>query len=220
MPRLLLFDIDCTLIDTGGAGMAALKEAACELFGAEGPELDLAGSTDSGIVGGMLEHFGSDLSLEEFYQVYLTKLEPNLGSYTGRVLPGVVSLLSELEKTDATLGLLTGNISKGAKAKVDYYGLESYFSISVGAYGDDHHDRNKLGPVALQRANAECDRDFSAQNTIVIGDTPKDIACGKAMGALTLAVATGGFSVDQLSSYEADLTVPDLTSAEVREFLK
>ena len=75
MPRLLLFDIDCTLIDTGGAGMAALKEAACELFGAEGPELDLAGSTDSGIVGGMLEHFGSDLSLEDFYQVYLTKLE-------------------------------------------------------------------------------------------------------------------------------------------------
>ena len=220
MPRLLLFDIDCTLIDTGGAGMAALKEAACELFGAEGPELDLAGSTDSGIVGGMLEHFGSDLSLEDFYQVYLTKLEPNLGSYTGRVLPGVVSLLSDLEKTDATLGLLTGNIAKGAKAKVDYYGLESYFSISVGAYGDDHHDRNKLGPVALQRANAECDRDFSAQNTIVIGDTPKDIACGKAMGALTLAVATGGFSVDQLSSYEADLTVPDLTSAEVREFLK
>ncbi|MEJ6699983.1 MAG: HAD hydrolase-like protein [Akkermansiaceae bacterium] len=220
MPRLLLFDIDCTLIDTGGAGMAALKEAACELFGAEGPELDLAGSTDSGIVGGMLEHFGSDLSLEEFYHVYLTKLEPNLESYAGRVLPGVISLLSELEKTDATLGLLTGNISKGAKAKVDYYGLESYFSISVGAYGDDHHDRNKLGPVALQRANAECDRDFSAQNTIVIGDTPKDIACGKAMGALTLAVATGGFSVDQLSSYEADLTVPDLTSAEVREFLK
>ncbi|MCP5534913.1 MAG: HAD hydrolase-like protein [Akkermansiaceae bacterium] len=220
MSRLLLFDIDCTLIDTGGAGMAAIKETACELFGAEGPELDLAGSTDSGIVSGLLKHFGSDLTLEDFYQVYLTRLGPNLASFSGCVLPGVETMLSELEQSEVTLGLLTGNIAAGAKAKIDHYGLDGYFSISVGAYGDDHHDRNLLGPVALQRASAEYAKDFQAANTVVIGDTPKDIACGKAMGALTLAVATGGFTVDDLAAYGPDLTVADLTAPVVREFLR
>lgn len=220
MSRLLLFDIDCTLIDTGGAGMAALKEAACELFGAEGPELDLAGSTDSGIVGGMLKHFGSDLDLEDFYQVYLTKLGPNLDSFSGRVLPGVESLLADLEKSQATLGLLTGNIAEGASAKCVHYGLDGYFPISVGAYGDDHHDRNLLGPVAVHRASVVHGIKFEASETVVIGDTPKDIACGKAMGAATLAVATGGFSVEALEEFGADLTVADLTASEVAEFLK
>jgi phosphoglycolate phosphatase len=219
MSRLLLFDIDCTLIDTGGAGMAALKEAARELFGADGPELDLAGSTDSGIVMGMLEHFGSDISRDDFYQVYLAKLGPNLAAFTGCVLPGVEALLSELDQSGAALGLLTGNIVEGAKAKIVHYGLGDYFPMAVGAYGDDHHDRNRLGPVALARASAEYGRVFQAENTVVIGDTPKDIACGKAMGAMTLAVATGGFSVDELAAYGADLTVSDLTSPEVREIL-
>ncbi len=219
MSRLLLFDIDCTLIDTGGAGMAALKETARELFGADGPELDLAGSTDSGIVMGMLEHFGSDISRDEFYQVYLAKLVPNLAAFTGCVLPGVEALLSELHRSGAALGLLTGNIVGGAKAKIVHYGLADYFPMEVGAYGDDHHDRNRLGPVALARASAEYGRVFQAESTVVIGDTPKDIACGKAMGAITLAVATGGFSVDELAAHGPDLTVSDLTRPEVRQIL-
>jgi len=219
MSRLLLFDIDCTLIDTGGAGMAALKETACELFGAEGPELDLAGSTDWGIVRGMLEHFGSDVALEDFYRLYLTKLGPNLASFSGRVLPGVMGLLANLEQSDAVLGLLTGNIAHGAKAKIDHYGLDNYFSIDVGAYGDDHHDRNLLGPVALGRASSMHGIDFRAEQSVVIGDTPKDIACGKAMGAVTLAVATGRFSVAELASHEADLTVGDLNDPRVADFL-
>jgi len=219
MSKLLLFDIDCTLIDTGGAGMAALKDAARELFGADGPELDLAGSTDSGIVMGMLEHFGNSISDEEFYQVYLTKLGPSLAAFSGRVLPGVESLLSDLTQSEATLGLLTGNLLEGARAKMIHYGLDTYFSMSAGAYGDDHHDRNKLGPVALKRASKEFGQTFQAENTVVIGDTPKDIACGKAMGAITLAVATGNFSVDQLASYGADVTVADLECSEVRELL-
>ena len=219
MKRLLLFDIDCTLLDTGGAGMAALKEAASELFGAEGPELDLAGSTDSGIVRGMLDHFDSDLELEEFYRVYLSRLSPNLSSFSGRVLPGVSELLATLEQTGAALGLLTGNIAHGAKAKIEHYGLDGYFSINVGAYGDDHHDRNKLGPVALERATAAHGVDFQAAHAVVIGDTPKDIACGKAMGAATLAVATGRFSVEELDACGADLTVEDLCDLRVGQFL-
>lgn len=217
MSRLLLFDIDCTLIDTGGAGMKALKEAACELFGAEGPELDLAGSTDSGIVMGMLDHFGSDLSHEAFYQAYLAYLPPNLEAFDGRVLPGVVSLLNDLQHNGATLGLLTGNMADGAWAKLSHYGLKDYFDF--GAFGDDHHDRNQLGPVALERATGHHAKEFDPASTVVIGDTPKDIACGKAMGAVTLAVATGGFTVEQLLAYEPDYVVETLASDEVRDIL-
>jgi phosphoglycolate phosphatase len=217
MPRLLLFDIDCTLIDTGGAGMEALKQAARELFGADGPELDLAGSTDSGIVRGMLDHFDSQLPHETFYQSYLNYLTPNLESFTGCVLPGVSSLLDHLIHSDAALGLLTGNIADGAWQKLSYYGLKDYFPF--GAFGDDHHDRNRLGPVALERANQHHGRTFSSENTVVIGDTPKDIACGKAMGAVTLAVATGGFSIDELNAYAPDYVVADLQSDQVLEIL-
>ena len=219
MARLLLFDIDCTLIDTGGAGMAALKEAACELFGAEGPELDLAGSTDSGIVRGMLEHFGSDMELEKFYQVYLQRLASNLHSFAGKILPGVTELLDEIEQSSASLGLLTGNIADGAKAKIEHYGLARYFSIEVGAYGDDHHDRNLLGPVALERACSIYGIAFRAEDSVVIGDTPKDIACGKAVGAATLAVATGRFPVEELQACGADLAVKDFSDSRVRSFL-
>jgi len=197
--------------------MQALKEAARELFGAEGPELDLAGSTDSGIVRGMLDHFESDLTLEAFYQVYLGRLQPNLESFTGKVLPGVDALLNRLSQSDAALGLLTGNIAEGAWEKLAYYGLRDYFSY--GAFGDDHHDRNRLGPVALERARLHHDRVFQADQTVVIGDTPKDIACGKAMGAITLAVATGGFSVDDLAAFHPDYVVADLECAEVAEIL-
>ncbi len=219
MSRLLLFDIDCTLVDTGGAGMAALKQTASELFGAEGPELDLAGSTDWGIVRGMLEHFDSDMQLEDFYDLYLKKLAPNLGAFDGKVLPGVKDLLDEIVDSDAVLGLLTGNIAHGAQAKISHYGLDGYFSIEVGAYGDDHHDRNQLGTVALHRASSIHGVDFQANQSVVIGDTPKDIACGQAMGAATLAVATGRFSVAELEGFGADLAVEDLCDPRVNSFL-
>ena len=197
--------------------MEALKQAARELFGADGPELDLAGSTDSGIVRGMLDHFDSDLSLETFYEVYLNHLPTNLESFTGRVLPGVKSLLDSLSEGDATLGLLTGNIARGAWGKLDYYGLSDYFAF--GAFGDDHRDRNQLGAFALERAATHSGRSFHAEQTVVIGDTPKDIACGKAMGAITLAVATGGFTVDELAAFDPDHVVEDLESPEVVELL-
>ena len=213
MSRLLLFDIDCTLIDTGGAGMKALKDAARELFGAEGPELDLAGSTDSGIVKGMLDYFGSELSHEDFYKAYLHYLPLNLTLFNGRVLPGVDALLDALQSKGCTLGLLTGNIERGAWDKLEHYGLSDYFAF--GAFGDDHEDRNKLGPIALKRAQKTMEMEFSPENTIVIGDTPKDIACGKALGATTLTVTTGGFSIAELVAYGADYAFDDLTAPDV-----
>lgn len=212
--RLVLFDIDGTLVDTGGAGMAALQKAGRDLFGVDGPELDLAGATDSGIVRGLLDHFGvpvSDESVVEFYEAYLAYLEKHLeeGSFSGRILPGVMSLLEEFREAGAILGLLTGNIAKGADLKVRHFGMAEFFAF--GAFGDDHHDRNLLGPIALARAAEATGRSFEAERTLVIGDTPKDIACGRAMGAITICVGTGAFTAGQLRDHGADVVLEEFS---------
>jgi phosphoglycolate phosphatase len=212
--KLWLFDIDGTLVDTGGAGMRALQQAAEECFGGSGPRLDLAGSTDLGVLAGILAHFDRAHGPEEeavFFACYLRHLEDNLarGGYPGRVLPGAAELLESLSHLpEVTVGLLTGNIAGGAAAKMQHFGLHAHFAF--GAYGCDHADRNLLGPVALQRAAVHAGRDFSADETLVIGDTPKDVACAKAMGARCLAVATGHFNAEQLRECGASMVVERL----------
>jgi phosphoglycolate phosphatase-like HAD superfamily hydrolase len=214
---LYLFDIDGTLVDTAGAGMAALKQATREVFGDEGPELDLAGATDRGIVGSIHRHYGvefTDEAFENYLTVYHGRLAENLarGEFAGRVIDGVSRLLRHLEADDSSaLGLLTGNTAQGAGIKVRHFGLADYFSF--GAYGCDHADRNLLGPIALQRAEKHTGKSFSAGETWIIGDTPKDIACAKAFGARCLAVATGSFSMSQLQSHGAELVVASLEEA-------
>ena len=211
---LWLFDIDGTLVDTGGAGMRALQEASVECFGGSGPDLDLAGSTDLGVLAGILAHFDRTHGPEEeaaFFACYLRHLEKNLtlGGYPGKVLPGAAELLERLvSRPDITVGLLTGNIAAGAAAKMRHFGLDGHFAF--GAYGCDHADRNLLGPVALERAAAHAGRDFTADETLVIGDTPKDVACAKAIGARCVAVATGRFNAGQLAECGADLVVEQL----------
>jgi phosphoglycolate phosphatase-like HAD superfamily hydrolase len=219
--RLLLFDIDGTLVDTGGAGMSALRDAIREVFEADGPELDLAGATDSGL----LKNIYLALDREEdeqlsalFFDRYLARLEVNLQDqcFGGRALEGVLAILSELEDAQVAKGLLTGNISGGADLKMRHYGMDHHFSF--GAYGDDHHDRNLLGPIALERASQATGRRFTGAETIVIGDTPKDIWCAQAFGARSVAVATGSFSVDELKAEGADLVFEDFS--EVEDVLK
>ena len=199
---LYLFDIDGTLVDTGGAGMAALKQATREVFGDDGPELDLAGATDLGIVGGIHRHYGVEFTDEGFANylaVYHELLAENLarGEFSGRVIDGVFPLLDHLATSEGI--------------KVRHFGLADYFAF--GAYGCDHADRNRLGPIALQRAEVHAGKSFSAAETWIIGDTPKDIACAKAIGARCLAVATGSFSISQLQSHGADLVVASLEEA-------
>lgn len=214
---LYLFDIDGTLVDTGGAGMAALKEATREIFGEDGPPLDLAGATDLGIVLNIHGHFDVDPtpgSIDAYFGTYQKRLDWNLanGGFPGRVLDGVTHLLDDLAKrTDTTLGLLTGNIAGGAASKVRHFGLSSYFHF--GAYGCDHPDRNRLGPIALERAATHAGRSFTAEETWVIGDTPKDIACAHAIGARCLAVATGSFTAVELEAHGADRVVESLYQA-------
>lgn len=214
---LFLFDIDSTLVDTGGAGMASLEETTRAVFGEAGPPLDLAGSTDLGIVIGIHEFFSIEPTrerLEKYLAVYQERLDWNLahGGYPGRVLEGANHLLDSLSsRAGVTLGLLTGNTAGGAAAKTRHYGLAGYFPF--GAYGCDHPDRNQLGPIALERAAAHAGRSFTAAETWVIGDTPKDIACAKAIGASCLAVATGRFTVAELEAHGADRALETLAEA-------
>ena len=214
---LYLFDIDGTLVDTGGAGMAALKEATREIFGHEGPALDLAGSTDLGIVANIHAHFEIEPTperIDAYFEFYLLRLDWNLtrGGFSGRVLDGVHDLLTGLaDRRDASIGLLTGNIAGGAATKMRHFGLDRHFPF--GAYGSDHADRNRLGPIALERAAAHAGRTFTAAETWVIGDTPKDIACAHAIGARCLAVATGQFSATALQAHGADHVVESLDQA-------
>jgi phosphoglycolate phosphatase len=214
---LFLFDIDGTLVDTGGAGMKALQEASLEIFGHEGPSLDLAGATDLGIVAQIHSHFEIEPTperIEAYFKSYLARLDWNLanGGFSGRVFDGVVEILAALSSQPGmTIGLLTGNIAGGAASKVRHFGLSAYFPF--GAYGCDHADRNQLGPIAMERAAAHAARRFSPDETWVIGDTPKDVACAKAIGAKCLAVSTGNYSTHQLKAAGADVTVESLKDA-------
>lgn len=215
---LLLFDIDGTLVDTGGKGMGALQEATRLVFGEVGPPLDLAGATDLGLIGGFFEHFGRDFCEEtawRFFEIYHDLLEEKLQAdpYVGGVLDGAERFLEAVSASGCfCCGLLTGNTERGALIKMRHYGLHHHFSF--GAYGSDHADRNRLGPIALERALAVTGRVFSPQRTLVIGDTPKDIACARAMGARCLAVATGQFSADELRRYGADRVEDSLAGFE------
>jgi len=215
---LCLFDIDGTLIDTRGAGMTALIAACRDVFGDDGPPLDLAGATDLGLVATFRDHYGIDPAetalAERFFETYHHHLDRQLNAddYPGTLIDGATVLVEALAgNRDIALGLLTGNTARGANLKVRRHGLDHHFPF--GAYGCDHADRNLLGPIALERAARHHGRAFDASITWVIGDTPRDIACAKAIGARCLAVATGSFSAAQLAEYAPDRVCESLAEA-------
>ncbi|MBN8421597.1 MAG: HAD family hydrolase [Verrucomicrobia bacterium] len=207
MARLLLFDIDGTLIDSNGAGGAAILDAAEEHFGIQRdqlPPLQLAGATDPAIAMDVFGHMNLIHTPEEvfaFLDRYLSHLQRRLqaADFTGCTLPGVTQLLQALRgESTAHLGLLTGNVRRGAVIKLTRHGIFEHFL--EGGFGSDHHDRNQLGPVALQRMQDATGTTYHIDDVIVIGDTPKDIRCAEAFGAKCLAVATGEYSYAELSA--------------------
>jgi phosphoglycolate phosphatase-like HAD superfamily hydrolase len=215
---LCLFDIDGTLIDTHGAGMTALRAACRDVFGDDGPPLDLGGATDLGLLDSLCAHFGLDPADTElrdrFFATYHEHLDRGLGgdSYRGRVIDGAERLVEALANTAGTvLGLLTGNTARGAEIKMRRHRLDRHFPF--GAFGCDHADRNRLGPIALERAARHSGRTIDAGETWVIGDTPRDIACARAIGARCIAVATGGFSTSQLAAHNPDHLCVSLADA-------
>jgi phosphoglycolate phosphatase len=210
---LLLFDIDGTLLTTGGCGERALRLAVRDAFGVEDDlhDIEIAGRTDTGIARQLLRKHGreeSDAGIASILASYLRHLPTLLPAAQGRLLPGVEALLPALkQRTDVVLALLTGNLERGAEHKLSHYGVWSYFEF--GAFADDHHERNRLGLFALTRAR-ERGHTFGLSRTFVIGDTPHDISCARAIGARAVAVATGVFSNESLAAHTPDALLEDL----------
>lgn len=213
--RLYLFDIDGTLITSGGAGVTSFTEAVRDFCGStaalEG--INFAGNTDTGIARSVLEAAGmepTEANIMGLLDAYLSILPHRMGLHEGRLLPGITSLLDTLkDRPDCVLALLTGNLAQGAEVKLSHYGVWHYFGF--GAYADDHHVRNELGPVAQARAFEEQGEEFTADRIYVIGDTPRDIECGKAFGAKTVAVATGHYSREALAFHDPDFLFDDFS---------
>ena len=219
MTRLLLFDIDGTLVATGGAGQRAMNRAFQDVFAV--PEaftgLELAGRTDTSILRDAFARQGMTMGAREvaaFRARYLECLreevpKPGAGK---RVQPGVAALLAALEPQGQTfLALLTGNYADAAEVKLAHFDLWRYFRC--GAFGEDAHDRNDLVPVALRRARRSGLPDHvDAGRTIVVGDTPRDVACARAHGARVVAVATGGYAAEALT--DADVVFDDFSDTD------
>jgi phosphoglycolate phosphatase-like HAD superfamily hydrolase len=220
--HVCLFDIDGTLLNTGGAGQAAMEAAMREQFGEREPVagISYAGRTDRGIIQDIFRYYGLDLSEEvraSFIATYMRHLPGELACRPGLVLPGVVELLSHLHRReDVTLGLLTGNLLDGARRKLQHHGLDEYFDFALGAFGDEHVNRDDVARTAysvLSTHGSIADR-LSLERLWVIGDTPADIQCARAIGAKSIAVATGIYSREALEAAGPDCLVDNFEDAE------
>ena len=213
---LLLWDIDGTLVDTDRAGERALLKLIAEKyqrdFGAKLP-VALAGRTDTSIMADLLAHLRLEASVEtvdRFRAAYLSGLEAELPLGAARLQPGIREALAAVHAhPEIHQALLTGNLFEGARLKLSHLGIWHYFEF--GAFADDSSNRNELGPFALRRAKEKLGLDFPPRRVYVIGDTPHDIACGQAIGARTIAVATGSFSVAELEKCGPTRTFADLS---------
>ena len=219
MRRVAFFDIDGTLM-TGGPAKNAFCGAMIDTFGTVGnvEEVSFGGKTDPQIARELLVgiDYSVDLIEERFpslWHCYAERLADELTQCPMQVLPGVHELLNILKRMDDIgVGLLTGNIARGAQLKLDSAGLTEHFVL--GSYGSDHEEREHLSRIALQRARDMWNPALCPENTVVIGDTPRDVDCGLAIGARTLAVATGSFSSSQLAKAGANRVVIDLTDTD------
>jgi phosphoglycolate phosphatase-like HAD superfamily hydrolase len=218
MSTLVLFDIDGTLVLTGGAGLRAMNRALAEIAGIENA-LDgvaLAGRTDWIILHDAMTKAGRALddglyaALRDRYVDRLREEIQSAGRGAKGVMPGIRELLGELdERRGVFLGLLTGNFEPGARIKLEYFDLWRYFRC--GAFGDDAADRNALVPFAVDRARGCGLEDVSRERILVVGDTPHDVACAFAVGAVPVAVATGSYTSDQLRATGAEHVFEDLS---------
>lgn len=202
--RLVLFDIDGTILRSNGAGRRAMIAALREIFGGTGPENhSYDGKTDPQIVREVMRIEGHrdahiDERMDALMTLYLTHLGRELVESNTVVYPGIRELLDALEARDDTvLGLLTGNLREGAHAKLRAAGIDPG-RFRIGAFGSDHEHRPELPAVARQRAQAELGIDLEGEHLVIIGDTPADIECGRALGVRAIGVATGSYSVEEL----------------------
>jgi phosphoglycolate phosphatase len=214
--HVLLFDIDGTLIHSGGSGVEALRLAFREVFASSPPEtIATAGRTDRGIARELFHWCGVEDSAENwdrFRTAYLRHLREQLPRRPGRILPGVPALLTRLAiRSDVVLGLLTGNVAEGARLKLEYFGLNHHFAF--GGYGEVAPERNDVAEQALAAARQTLDGAVHPGRLWVLGDTPLDIQCARHIGARAVAVATGPHAKRELAQAQPDVLLDDFCQA-------
>jgi phosphoglycolate phosphatase len=211
-----LFDIDGTLLASGGAGKAALEAAFTEAFGIPlRVQIPYSGRTDRAIARDLFLQHDVENTIDNWQTLlnsYLARLPDSLNNHQGRVLPGILGLLQSLkERGDIAIGLLTGNVRAGARVKLGHYGLFEHFAF--GGFGDHHFDRDDVAREALGAVRTAVGDHVTPERIWVIGDTPLDVKCARAIGAKVVAVATGVHTFEQLREAAPDLTLGDLADA-------
>jgi phosphoglycolate phosphatase-like HAD superfamily hydrolase len=221
--RVVLFDIDGTLLSTLGSGSRAMKAALIEHFGTPGdPSYRYDGKTDRQIARELMRRAGFedpviDERMPKLFDSYIANLrrEVRASPESISVYPGVLALLGVLHaRDDVTVGLLTGNIEPGARIKLDSAGLD-IGDFRVGAFGSDHERRDELPAIARDRASALLAREVSGDSLVIIGDTPFDIACGRGVCARAIGVATGHYDVSSLSEHQPAAVFADLSNTDL-----
>ena len=219
--RLVLFDIDGTLLWSDGAGRRAMERALAHAFGSTGDaSYRYDGKTDRQIVRDLMRMAGHaddriDAEMDALFAMYLEGLRAELvDGGNVRVLPGVPEVLDALEaRDDVVLGLLTGNIEDGARAKLRAANID-FERFRVNAFGSDAEHRPMLPAVAQGRMRDAYGLDVHGERVVIIGDTPSDIACGRDIGARAIAVATGRYAVDELQSHDPAAVFADLSDTD------
>ncbi|HEY3788141.1 MAG TPA: HAD family hydrolase [Urbifossiella sp.] len=212
---IILFDIDGTLIRSGGAGKEAMEGALRAAFNLAEikDEVPYSGRTDVAIARDLLRVHGIEATpanQRALQDAYLAHLPGSLNSRGGLVLPGVHELLSALKgRSDVVLGLLTGNIRVGARTKLGHFGLWDFFSC--GGFGDEHFDRDDVARLALREVGAHLGQEVDPADIWVVGDTPLDVQCARAIGAKVIAVATGWHPREELAACNPDHVFGDLS---------
>ena len=226
MPPLVLWDIDGTLVrgKGGRVSVSAFTRAlqhASQLQSEPVYPSNVAGKTDSQIAREVLAA-SSRAEVDEtavltlFGSTYLAELELLRDELRQDmlVLPGVPEILARLQQLGVTQSLLTGNLEPVARLKLDLVGLDRYVDFDIGAYGSDHYDRTCLVPIVMTRVKARTGVAPEAQDIVIVGDTPRDIACARAGGVRVIAVATGNFKHDELAAHQPDAILDDLSDTE------
>ncbi|MBM3983272.1 MAG: HAD family hydrolase [Planctomycetes bacterium] len=212
---IILFDIDGTLVRSGGAGKAAMEAGLVAAFAVKElrDEVPYSGRTDTAITRDLLRVHGIDptpVNQLKLRESYLAQLPGSLKAKGGTICPGVSELLAALAgKPNVVLGLLTGNVRVGARTKLGHFGLWDHFAF--GGFGDEHFERDDVARSALASARAHVGRDVDPTDVWVIGDTPLDVSCARAIGAKAVAVATGWHPVEELAGHNPDLLFTDLS---------
>lgn len=213
--KIILFDIDGTLLTCRGAGQKGMEAALSETFGLQPPfsSIPCAGRTDCGIFSGLLDTFAlpnSEQSRTRFRDSYLRHLPDWLHKREAKLLPGVLPLLNQLRGHSQVLSsILTGNYQEAARIKLDHFEIRDRFE--EGIYGDHHEERNRLAEDAVDLFSRKLNRRVAGSSFLIIGDTPADIRCARSIGASVIAVATGVHDQKALSAAEPDVLLSDLS---------